>query len=68
MSKKPLPKEKKVNNDNKVTSKNEEEIFHQETDLDMKISLERRKKGLPDEGLKTPDNFNEDHSMDRNVL
>ncbi|MDH7460837.1 hypothetical protein QEG73_06085 [Chitinophagaceae bacterium 26-R-25] len=68
MSKKPLPKEKKVNNEKGVTDKKEEEIFRQETDLDMKISIERRKKGLPDEGLKTPDNFNEDHSMDRNVL
>lgn len=67
MSKKPLPEEKEVSN-NKTTTKNDEEIFHQETDLDMKISIERRKKGLPDEGLKTPDNFNEDHSMDRNVL
>jgi hypothetical protein len=68
MSKKHLPERKKVNTGNKVTNKNDEEIFHQETDLDMKLTIERRKKGLPDEGLKTPDNFNEDHSMDRNVL
>ena len=68
MSKKHLPQEKKVNNDKDVTNKNEEELFHQDSDLDMIISIERRKKGLPDPGLKTPDNFNEDHSMDRNVL
>jgi hypothetical protein len=68
MSKKHLPEEKKVKKDEKVTSKNDEKLFHQDTDLDMIINIERRKKGLPDQGIKTPDNFNEDHSMDRNVL
>ncbi|MDI3320441.1 hypothetical protein [Pinibacter soli] len=68
MSKKSFPKEKKVDKKNEKTNKIEEEIFHQETDLDMKLSIERRKKGLPDHGLKTPDDYNEDHTMDRNVL
>lgn len=69
MSKKPLPKEKAVSGKNaQKTKKNNEEIFSQDTDLDMKLSIERRKKGLPDPGLKTPDDYNEDRSMDRNVL
>ena len=69
MSRKPLPKEKAASGKNvQKTNKNKEEIFHQDTDLDMKLSIERRQKGLPDPGLKTPDDYNEDHSMDRNVL
>jgi hypothetical protein len=68
MSKKHLPKQKKVNTDTKVTNTDDEKIFQLDTDLDMKIAMERRKQGLPEQGFKHPDRFNEDKSMDRNVL
>lgn len=70
MSKKSLPKEKPHAKSKPVEKeKPEEKVFLQDTDLDMKISLEKWKKGMPDPGpYKKADNDNEDRSMDRNVL